>query len=68
MRNPSGFLVLMAVSALSLGWGASAPLNFPVGGHTNYGNWSGAVRVSEAAWKPGDTVTVDLTLKVTATS
>jgi len=58
-------LILMAVSALSLGWGASGSLSFPVGGHTNYGDWSGAVRVSEAAWKPGDTVTVDLTLKVT---
>jgi hypothetical protein len=34
----SGWLVLMAVSALSLEWGASAPLNFPAGGHTNYGD------------------------------
>ena len=37
-----------------------------MGGHTNYGDWSGAAQVSEAAWKPGDTVTVDVTLKVTA--
>jgi hypothetical protein len=58
-------LILIAASALSLGWAASAPLNFPIGGHTNYGDWSGAVQVSAAAWKPGDTVTVDLTLKVT---
>ena len=57
-------LILIAVSALSLGWAASAPLNFPMGGHTNYGDWSGTVQVSPAAWKPGDTVTVDATLKV----
>ena len=65
MRNRSGSLILMTVSALSVGWAASAPLSFPVGGHTNYGDWSGAVRVSASAWKPGDTVTVDLTLSVT---
>ena len=53
------------MSAWSVGWAASAPLKFPVGGNTNYGDWSGAVQVSEAAWKPGDTVTVDVTLKVT---
>jgi hypothetical protein len=58
-------LIPIAMSVLSLSWAASTPLSFPVGGHTNYGDWSGAAQVSEAAWKPGDTVTVDMTLKVT---
>jgi hypothetical protein len=35
-----------------------------VGGHTNYGNWSGDVRFSPTTWNPGDTVTVDATLKL----
>ena len=55
----------LVISAMSLSWAAAAPLNFPVGGHTNYGDWSGAVQVSECAWKPGDTVSVNMTLKVT---
>src|ERR1035437_6044112 len=57
-------LVNLLLLAVSLASAASPPLSFPVGGHTNYGDWSGAVQVSPAAWKPGDTVTVNATLKV----
>src|SRR5260370_10902471 len=43
---------------------AATPLNFTAGGATNYGVWSGTVRVSSSAWKPGDTVTVDASLSI----
>jgi hypothetical protein len=46
--------------------GLTAPLSFKTGGSTNYGAWSAMVRVSAAAWKPGDTVSVDAALSVTA--
>jgi hypothetical protein len=40
------------------------PLKFNVGGATNYGVWSGSVRLSSSSWKPGDTVTLDASLTV----
>ena len=53
---------LLALSGPGLA--ASGPVTFPVGGYTNYGSWSGDVRVDPAVWRPGDTVTVDATLRV----
>ena len=46
------WLALLLVSA-ALGWSAQTSLNFPVGGYTNYGTWSGEVRVSPGFWRPG---------------
>jgi len=39
-------------------------VNFSAGGYTSYGTWSSDISYSPAAWKPGDTVTVDATLQV----
>lgn len=64
LPNGSRALILLAASALSSSWATAEPLSFPVGGHTNYGDWSSDVRVSAAAWSPGATVTVDATLKL----
>ena len=59
-----GTLVLMAFSVtLTTGWAASGTLNFSAGGYTTHGSWSGDVTVSPAYWKPGDTISVDATLK-----
>ena len=57
------FVLPVSVFFLPL-WAASNPRSFAVGGHTNYGNWTGDVRFSPTNWKPGDTVTVDATLKL----
>jgi len=56
-RRP-GFRLLLAIPFLLSASAAQTPLNFNAGGATNYGVWSGAVRVNASAWKPGDTVTV----------
>src|SRR5512145_3136031 len=50
--------LLAAVSA------QAASLSFPAGGGTNYGAWSSEVKVAPSVWRPGDTVTVDATLRV----
>jgi hypothetical protein len=62
MSGRSLLLVLLACQ----GHAAAESLSFGTGGWTNYGTWSGEVRVSPAQWRPGDTVTVDATLWVTA--
>jgi hypothetical protein len=64
MVNRSAFLIVLA-AAVPWSWAAPAPLSFTASGHTNYGDWSATVRVSPAAWKPGDVVAIDATLKVT---
>ncbi len=56
--------LLLILAAIPMGWAASGPLAFVAGGHTNYGDWSSNVKVSTSAFKPGATVTVDATLKV----
>src|SRR5436190_22636572 len=56
--------ILMAIWSCPLVRAAAAPRSFAVSGHTNYGNWTGDVRFSPTVWKPGDTVTVDATLKL----
>ncbi len=56
--------VFLTVFTLALAGAPPATMSFQAAGHTNYGNWSGDVRVSPAAWKPGDTVTIDSTLSV----
>ena len=61
LRRRLGFRILLALPFLMPAW-AATPLNFTAGGATNYGVWSGAVRVSSSAWKPGDTVTLDASL------
>lgn len=48
------------------GWAGPGSLSFPTGGGTNYGTWSGDVRVSPSTWRPGETVTIDGTLRVSA--
>jgi hypothetical protein len=57
MRS-TAFLLLLASQV------PAATLSFPVGGGTNYGAWSGEVRVSQALWRPGDTVTIDASVRV----
>ena len=47
----------------STSWAGSGTLSFPAGGYTNHGNWSANATVSPASWKPGDTVTIDMTLQ-----
>ena len=64
--NWRGAGILLGLAASSLCWGAPASLSFSVGGRTNYGTWSGEVRVSPAAWTPGATVSLDSTLRVGA--
>src|SRR5258708_7239724 len=54
------------LAASCLAWTAPARLNFPVRGYTNYGDWSGEVSVSQAAWGPGDSIAIDSTLQVSA--
>jgi hypothetical protein len=68
MRLGRGFATLLPglLTAVSFAWAAPPTLSFPVGGHTNQGDWSGNVKISPAAWKPGDTVNIDATLKITA--
>ena len=55
--------ILLAIWSTSI-CAAASPQSFAVGGHTNYGNWTGDVRISSTAWKPGDTVAVDATLQL----
>ncbi len=56
-------VLLPLLAALSA---QAASLSFPAGGGTNYGAWSSEVKISPAVWRPGDTVTVDATLRVPA--
>jgi len=63
----SALLILSAAAGLTLASAAPATLHFPVGGHTNFGDWSGSAAVSPAVWNPGDTVTIDARLQVSAT-
>ncbi len=55
--------ILLAAS-FDLGLAAPGSLTFSTGGYTNHGTWTGEVRVTPATWRPGDTLTVDATLKV----
>jgi hypothetical protein len=66
LERRSGFRLLLAIPFLLSARAAQTPLNFNAGGATNYGVWSGSVRVNASAWKPGDTVTVDASLSITA--
>jgi hypothetical protein len=59
-----GTLVLLATAGLwSTASAASGTLSFSASGYTTHGSWSGDVTVSPAYWKPGDTITVDATLR-----
>ncbi|MCX6627915.1 MAG: hypothetical protein NTW28_09835, partial [Candidatus Solibacter sp.] len=64
LRRRLGLRILLAVPFLLPARAAQTPLKFSAGGTTNYGVWSGAVRVSSSAWKPGDTVAVDASLNI----
>ena len=63
-RRRLAIRILFALPLLVSVRAAQTALTFTAGGATNYGVWSGSVRVSPAAWKPGDTVTVDASLSI----
>jgi hypothetical protein len=63
LRRRPAFGIFLALPLLIPAW-AATPLNFTAGGATNYGVWSGTVRVSANTWQPGDTVTLDASLTI----